>query len=94
MFVHYEGRFTDGSVFDSSIRRDKTFKFYLGKKQVIPCWEQAISQMKVGQEAQVTCPPELAYGAKGMPGTIPPSATLIFDIELVSVITPQPRDQT
>src|SRR4030095_514663 len=63
--VHYEGTFTDGSVFDSSIKRGEPATFPLNR--VIPCWTQGLQQMKVGGKAKLTCPPELAYGANGAP---------------------------
>jgi FKBP-type peptidyl-prolyl cis-trans isomerase len=86
--VHYEGRFTDGKVFDSSIKRDEPAVFPLNG--VIPCWTEAVQLMKVGGKAQVTCPPELAYGDEGRPPQMRGGATLVFDIELLEVVKEDP----
>lgn len=83
VLVHYTGKLTDGTEFDSSHDRGKPLDFTVGVGQVIRGWDEAITQLKKGQKAVLTCPPELAYGAKGVPGVIPANATLIFDIELV-----------
>ncbi|KAI2649861.1 Peptidyl-prolyl cis-trans isomerase FKBP1A [Labeo rohita] len=83
--VHYVGSLTDGRKFDSSRDRDKPFKFKIGKQEVIRGWEEGIAQMSVGQRAKLTCSPDFAYGNKGHPGIIPPNATLIFDVELLSL---------
>ncbi|XP_059396929.1 peptidyl-prolyl cis-trans isomerase FKBP1A-like isoform X2 [Carassius carassius] len=79
--VHY----VDGRKFDSSRDREKPFKFKIGKQEVIRGWEEGIAQMSVGQRAKLTCSPDYAYGNKGHPGIIPPNATLIFDVELLSL---------
>lgn len=81
--VHYQGTFPDGRVFDSSVRRGRPARFPLNR--VIPCWTKALQQMKVGGRAKVVCPPELAYGARGAPPTIPPDATLHFEVELLGI---------
>jgi FKBP-type peptidyl-prolyl cis-trans isomerase FkpA len=81
--VHYHGTFTDGRVFDSSVQRGSPASFPLGG--VIPCWTQGVAQMKVGGKAKLTCPPDLAYGPAGAPPTIPPNATLIFEVELLGI---------
>ena len=86
--VHYQGRLTDGTVFDDSQKRGAPISFTLGSGQVIPGWEQGIEGMKVGEKRILTIPPELGYGAAGAGGVIPPNATLIFDVELVAVSTP------
>ncbi|CDQ94657.1 unnamed protein product, partial [Oncorhynchus mykiss] len=79
------GSLTDGRKFDSSRDRDKPFRFKIGKQEVIRGWEEGVVQMSVGQRAKLTCSPDFAYGAKGHPGIIPPNATLIFDVELLSL---------
>ena len=81
--VHYRGTFPDGREFDSSYKRGQPTSFPLNR--VIPCWTEAVQLMKVGGKARITCPPQLAYGERGAGGVIPPNATLMFDIELVSI---------
>jgi FKBP-type peptidyl-prolyl cis-trans isomerase FkpA len=81
--VHYEGRLLDGTVFDSSYKRNEPASFPL--QGVVPCWTQGLQKMKVGEKAQLTCPSEAAYGEQGHPPTIPGGATLVFDVELLEV---------
>ena len=83
--VHYSGWLTSGKLFDSSIIRKKPFTLKLGTRQVIEGWEQGIQGMKVGGKRRLTIPSNLAYGDKGYAKAIPPKATLVFDIELLSV---------
>ena len=84
--VHYTGRLTDGTKFDSSYDRGQPIDFPLGGGVVIKGWDQGIEGMKVGGKRKLTIPPDLAYGARGTPGgPIPPNATLVFDVELVGV---------
>ena len=82
--VHYDGQLADGTPFDSSRQRGKPFSFRLGQGQVIKGWDLGVSKMSKGQKCRLTIPPELAYGDKGAGGVIPPDATLVFDIELIS----------
>ena len=84
--VQYEGRLTDGTVFDSSKKRNAPATFPLNG--VIKCWTEGVGKMKVGGKAQLTCPSSIAYGDSGRPPTIPGGATLIFDVELLSIAPP------
>lgn len=81
--VNYRGTLPDGKEFDSSYKRKQSIKFPL--TGVIPCWTEGVQKMKVGGKAQLVCPPELAYGARGAGRDVPPNATLIFEIELLDV---------
>jgi peptidylprolyl isomerase len=81
--VDYTGWLTSGKKFDSSVGTGKPFELLLGAGQVIKGWDEGIEGMKVGGKRQLRIPPDLAYGAKGYPGVIPPNATLIFDVRLV-----------
>ena len=84
--VHYTGWLTSGKKFDSSVDAGTPFDFTLGNGEVIKGWDEGVAGMKVGGKRQLRIPPELAYGANGTPdGTIPASATLIFDVQLVGV---------
>ncbi|HEY6337878.1 MAG TPA: FKBP-type peptidyl-prolyl cis-trans isomerase [Candidatus Sulfotelmatobacter sp.] len=83
--VHYTGWLTTGKKFDSSVDAGKPFDFTIGNGEVIKGWEEGVSGMRVGGKRQLRIPPELAYGADGYPGSIPPNATLIFDIQLLGV---------
>ena len=84
--VHYTGRLTDGTKFDSSLDRGQPIQFALGTGRVIKGWDQGIDGMKVGGKRKLTIPPHLAYGERGTPGgPIPPNATLVFDVELTAV---------
>ena len=82
--VHYKGTLTDGKEFDSSFRRKEPATFPLGG--VIPCWTEGVQSIKVGGRAKLVCPPNLAYGARGVPGTIPPNSTLVFEIDLLEIM--------
>jgi len=83
--VHYTGFLEDGSIFDSSYKRDQPFEFVIGLGQVIPGWDEGVALMREGSKARLIIPHDLAYGEKGYPGVIPPKATLTFDIELLEV---------
>jgi FKBP-type peptidyl-prolyl cis-trans isomerase len=87
--VHYTGWLTTGKKFDSSLDFGRPFTFPLGNGEVIRGWDEGIEGMKVGGKRQLRIPPELGYGEAGTPdGTIPSNATLIFDIQVLSVQEP------
>jgi FKBP-type peptidyl-prolyl cis-trans isomerase len=83
--VHYKGSLTDGTVFDSSYKRNEPIDFVLGAGQVISGWDEGISLLNVGDKARFVIPSDLAYGARGAGGVIPPNAILIFDVELMGI---------
>lgn len=81
--VHYHGTLTDGTVFDSSVDRGQPASFPLNR--VIPGWTEGVQLMSVGSKYRFTIPPDLGYGSRGAGGVIPPNATLIFEVELLSI---------
>ena len=81
--VHYTGKLTNGKVFDSSVERGKPFEFTLGVGQVIKGWDEGFMQLKKGEKAIITCPPDFGYGTREIPGVIPKNSTLIFEVELL-----------
>ena len=83
--VHYTGKLSNGTKFDSSYDRNQPIEFELGRGRVIKGWDEGISLLNVGSKATFIIPPDLGYGARGAGGVIPPNATLIFDVELVEV---------
>jgi len=83
--VHYTGKLLDGTKFDSSLDRNDPIEFTLGKGMVIPGWDEGIALLKEGGKALLIIPSNLAYGARGAGGVIPPFAPLTFEVELVSV---------
>ncbi len=83
--MHYVGTLEDGTKFDSSRDRGQTFSFTIGQGQVIEGWEEGIPGMKVGGLRTLTIPSDMGYGRSGAGGVIPPNATLIFEVELISV---------
>ncbi len=84
--VHYVGHsWSTGGQFDASWDRGDTFKFGLGKGQVIPGWDQGVAGMKVGGRRRITIPPALGYGKRGMPPVIAGDETLVFVVDLIDV---------
>lgn len=93
--VHYTGKLTNDTIFDSSVKRGQPFGFKLGVGQVIKGWDEGIALLNVGDKAVFTIPPDLAYGANGAGGVIGPNETLIFEVELLNIISPpKPFDVT
>ena len=82
--VHYRGTLMDGKEFDSSYKRGQPATFALNR--VIPCWTEGIQTMKVGGKAKLLCPSNLAYGSRGVAGTIPADASLVFEVELLEIV--------
>lgn len=83
--VHYTGYLDNGTKFDSSVDRGQPLQFPLGAGKVIRGWDEGIASMKVGGKRRLIVPPDLAYGANGYAGVIPPNARLTFEVELVGV---------
>jgi len=86
--VNYEGHLIDGTVFDSSYKKNQPAEFFL--QRVVRCWTEGIPRMKVGEKAQFTCPPDMGYGDRGSGTNIPAGATLIFDVELLEIVAHAP----
>ncbi len=82
--VHYRGQLINGKEFDSSYSRGQPTTFPLNR--VIPCWTEGVQMMKVGGKAKLVCPSSLAYGSRGIPGTIPPDSILVFEVELLDIL--------
>ncbi|GFE52674.1 peptidyl-prolyl cis-trans isomerase [Babesia ovis] len=89
--VHYTGKFESGSVFDSSHKRNATFKFILGAGNVIKGWDVGVASMKLGEKSLFVIQPEYGYGAAGAGSSIPPNSVLHFEIELINS-RPKPKD--
>ena len=87
--VHYHGTLTDGTVFDSSVQRGQPIDLPLNG--VIKCWGEGLTHMKVGGKSRLVCPSELAYGERGAPPKIRPGATLVFEVELLEILKPEPK---
>ena len=81
--AHYTGWLEDGTKFDSSLDRGEPLEFVCGVGMVIKGWDMGVVGMREGQKRRLTIPAHLGYGAYGVPGCIPPNATLIFEVELV-----------
>ncbi|MDB9755357.1 peptidylprolyl isomerase [Winogradskyella sp.] len=83
--VHYKGQLADGTVFDSSYKRNSPLDFQVGVGQVIAGWDEGICLLNVGDKARLVIPSDLGYGSAGAGGVIPPDATLVFDVELMDI---------
>jgi FKBP-type peptidyl-prolyl cis-trans isomerase len=83
--LHYHGTLTDGNVFDSSRQRGEPAQFALNG--VVPCFGEGVQLMKVGGKSKLVCPPDLAYGDRGSPPQIKPGATLVFEVELIGILS-------
>lgn len=90
--VHYTGTLTDGTVFDSSVKRGQPAEFALNR--VIKCWTEGVQAMKAGGKAKLVCPADIAYGDAGSPPAIKPGATLVFDVELLEVKAAEEKPAT
>src|SRR5262245_8555045 len=82
--VHYTGKLTNGTTFDSSVGK-QPFTFTLGAGEVIRGWDVGVAGMKVGGRRKLTISSEMGYGARGAPPQIPPNATLVFEVDLLGV---------
>lgn len=83
--MHYSGILEDGKKFDSSYDRGQPFETEIGVGQVIKGWDEGVPGMKIGGKRKLTIPYDMAYGERGIPGVIPPKATLIFEVELLDI---------
>ncbi len=92
MTVHYEGRFLDGRIFDSSYARGQPARF--ASDRLIPGWVEALSLMREGDKWELLIPPRLGYGARGAGDVIPPNTPLFFTVELIRVEAEPPADRS
>ncbi len=83
--IHYTGWLADGTRFESSRDANDPVTFQMGKRQVIRGWEDGVRGMRVGGIRQLVIPPRLGYAGRGVPGKVPPNATLVFEVELLAI---------
>ena len=84
--AHYTGYLMNGNKFDSSVDAGRPFETEIGVGRVIPGWDMAFTDMKVGEKRVLFIPARLAYGPRGFPGAIPPNSDLVFDVELIDIV--------
>ena len=92
--VSYIGKFENGVAFDARSDGDAPFVFKLGVGQVIRGFDEGVTTMKVGGKRRLIIPPSLAYGELGLAGSIPPNATIVFDVELLDVVSTSTNSQS
>ncbi len=85
--IHYTGTLRDGSVFDSSREGPNAGPAQFALNGVIPCFAEGVGKMKVGGKSRIVCPPDIAYGDRGSPPSVPPGATLVFEVELLEIVS-------
>ncbi|CAO3586233.1 unnamed protein product [Absidia cylindrospora] len=83
--IHYIGTLQDGTKFDASRDRGQPFSCKIGVGQVIKGWDEGVPKLSIGERAKLTATADYAYGPRGIPGVIPPNATLVFDVELLAI---------
>ncbi|KAJ9087174.1 FK506 binding protein proline rotamase rapamycin-binding protein [Entomophthora muscae] len=83
--MHYTGKLTNGTVFDSSVKRGKPFVCRIGVGELIRGWDEAVPKMSLGEKSILTITSDYGYGARGCPGLIPPDSTLVFEVELLKI---------
>ncbi len=83
VIVNYRGTLLNGREFDNSYKSGRPVEFQLDR--VIKCWTEGLQLMKVGGKAELDCPSNLGYGESGVPGSVPPYAALIFEVELLYI---------
>eukprot|EP00435_Cladocopium_sp_Y103_P035375 s1596_g9.t1 len=91
--IHYVGRLSDGTCFDNSRVRGKPFEFVMGESEVIDGWEILISTMALKEKAELTCPPQYAYGDDGVPPYVPPGETVTFTVDLLDIGRPVQEEE-